>query len=200
MSHNPVLWPASLWTQQAKATRSSTRCQASVSSLSTTVALTREREPFGAKHWLDGGMPAEEMSCESQPTFLTTSNLPRECRSSSCCPTNSRQFRTINECNGDVSPIGAKLCGCRIEWRESIQRSIAIEAVSGTVRVKVSPRPAWIPLLVEAVGVVILGSYISRSWASMSFWIRALQPGRFRTYLLRRGDCSWACERARRSF
>jgi Integral membrane protein (DUF2244) len=51
---------------------------------------------------------------------------------------------------------------------------MAIEAISGTVRVTVTPKPLWIALTVEAVGIAIFGGYIFRAWVSMSLWYRAL--------------------------
>jgi hypothetical protein len=54
------------------------------------------------------------------------------------------------------------------------ERAIEIETVSATVRVTVTPRPAWIALLVEVVGIVVFGVYIVRAWASMPLWYRAL--------------------------
>jgi hypothetical protein len=44
---------------------------------------------------------------------------------------------------------------------------------SGTVRVRVAPKPAWLGLLIEAVGIVALGIYVPLAWASMAPWERA---------------------------
>jgi hypothetical protein len=46
--------------------------------------------------------------------------------------------------------------------------------VSGTVRVTVIPNPAWIAMLVEAIGIVIFGVYIFRAWPSMPLWYRTV--------------------------
>ena len=46
--------------------------------------------------------------------------------------------------------------------------------MSGTVRVTVTPKPARIALIVEAVGIVIFGTYLFRAWASMPLWYRTL--------------------------
>jgi hypothetical protein len=52
------------------------------------------------------------------------------------------------------------------------EQSLDIAAMSGILRVTVTPRPAWIGLLVEAVGIVVFGVYIPNAWASLALWER----------------------------
>jgi hypothetical protein len=54
------------------------------------------------------------------------------------------------------------------------ERAIEVAALSGTLRVTVAPKPAWIFLLVEGGGIFIFGFYAFRSWASLPSWNRAL--------------------------
>ena len=49
-----------------------------------------------------------------------------------------------------------------------------MKALSGVVRVTVTPKPAWILLLVEGGGILIFSLYALRGWASMPLWNRAL--------------------------
>jgi hypothetical protein len=62
-----------------------------------------------------------EMSCESPPTFLIISSLPRECWSSSCCPANSRRvpLNPVNECNGELPNWLIALRVVPVEYSES---------------------------------------------------------------------------------
>src|SRR5881394_368264 len=54
------------------------------------------------------------------------------------------------------------------------ERAIEVAALSGTLRVTVAPKPAWILLLVEGGGILIFSFYAFRGWASMPLWNRAL--------------------------
>jgi hypothetical protein len=54
------------------------------------------------------------------------------------------------------------------------ERAVEIVAASGTLRVTVNPKPAWLPMLAEAVGIAVFGVYVFRGWASMTVWYRAL--------------------------
>jgi hypothetical protein len=65
-------------------------------------------------------------------------------------------------------------CSCVASGYDKREQAMEIPAVSGTVRVTVIPKPAWIAMLVEAVGIVIFSVYISRAWALMPLWYRVL--------------------------
>lgn len=54
-----------------------------------------------------------------------------------------------NHKNARVLPVGT----------DKREQAMEIAAVSGTVRVTVIPKPAWIAMLVEAVGIVIFSVY-----------------------------------------
>jgi hypothetical protein len=54
------------------------------------------------------------------------------------------------------------------------ERAIEVQAVSGTLRVTVAPKPAWILLLVEGGGLLIFSFYAFHRWASMPSWDRAI--------------------------
>ena len=54
------------------------------------------------------------------------------------------------------------------------ERAIEVQAVSGTLRVTVAPKPAWILLLVEGGGLLGFSFYAFHNWASMSLWYRAI--------------------------
>jgi hypothetical protein len=54
------------------------------------------------------------------------------------------------------------------------ERATQIVAASGTVRVTVEPRPAWIALIVEVIGISLLGGYIVHTWGSGPLWFHGL--------------------------
>jgi hypothetical protein len=54
------------------------------------------------------------------------------------------------------------------------ERAVEIVTASGTLRVTVDPKPAWLPMLAEAIGIAVFGVFVVRGWASMTVWYRAL--------------------------
>lgn len=54
------------------------------------------------------------------------------------------------------------------------ERAIEVEALSGTLRITVAPKPAWMFLLVEGGGILIFSFIASRFWALIPLWNRAL--------------------------
>ena len=57
-------------------------------------------------------------------------------------------------------------------WKR--ERAVEIVTASGTLRVTVNPKPAWLLMLAEAIGIAVFGVFIVRGWASMTVWFRAL--------------------------
>ncbi len=54
------------------------------------------------------------------------------------------------------------------------ERAVEIVMASGTLRVTVNPKPAWLPMLAEAIGIALFGVFVVRGWAAMAVWYRAL--------------------------
>jgi hypothetical protein len=55
------------------------------------------------------------------------------------------------------------------------ERALEIVAVSGTVRVTINPKPAWLGIVVEAVAILIVfGAFVIRGWGSFALWGRTL--------------------------
>jgi hypothetical protein len=54
------------------------------------------------------------------------------------------------------------------------ERAIDIVVASGTLRVTINPRPAWIVMLLEAVGILVFGAITVRDWATREWWFRYL--------------------------
>jgi hypothetical protein len=52
--------------------------------------------------------------------------------------------------------------------------AMEIVTASGTLRVAINPKPAWLPMLAEAIGIAVFGLLVVRDWASMTVWLRAL--------------------------
>jgi hypothetical protein len=48
------------------------------------------------------------------------------------------------------------------------QRAVEITALSGTLRVTINPRPAWVLLFIEALLAVVFGVMGFRGWGSMA--------------------------------
>jgi hypothetical protein len=54
------------------------------------------------------------------------------------------------------------------------QRAVEIVALSGTLRVTVNPRPAWVLLFIEVVVAVVFGVMVFGRWGSMALGYRIL--------------------------
>ncbi len=54
------------------------------------------------------------------------------------------------------------------------ERAVDMVAASGMLRVTVDPKPAWLPMCGEAVGIVIFVVFVFHGWASMTMWYRVL--------------------------
>ena len=54
------------------------------------------------------------------------------------------------------------------------QRAVEIVALSGTLRVTVNPRPAWVLLFIEGIVAVVFGGMVFRGWGSMALGYRIL--------------------------
>lgn len=54
------------------------------------------------------------------------------------------------------------------------QRAVEIVALSGTLRVTINPRPAWVLLFIEALVAVVFGAMVFRGWGSMALGYRIL--------------------------
>ena len=54
------------------------------------------------------------------------------------------------------------------------QRAVEIVALSGTLRVTINPRPAWVLLFIEALVAIVFGAMVFRGWGSMVLGYRIL--------------------------
>lgn len=54
------------------------------------------------------------------------------------------------------------------------QRAVDIVAASGMLRVTVTPRQTWVPMLLQVVVIGVFGAVTVRDWAAMTLWVRAV--------------------------
>lgn len=52
-------------------------------------------------------------------------------------------------------------------------RAIEVLAGSGMLRVTINPKPTWLEVLVEAIKIALVSSWVVRGWASFSLVYKA---------------------------